>query len=94
MSDTLRQPLYQMEPDERTSGSENPAETNGPSCNGDMSDADAANLLRSHRLPGSDLLPFLDSAASPPPAVPSGGVWTRCRRALAARLGRWFRARP
>ena len=38
-----------------------------PSANGaphaGMSEADAVNLLRSHRLPGSDILPF-DSAAS------------------------------
>ena len=127
MSETLQPPLYQTEPDERTSAPEKPVQPNSrfashatrgnalavllgyfitskpahgapadaSAPHGEMSEADAVNLLGSHRLPGSDLLPFLDSTASPPPAMPGtpasarpGSLWARWRRAIAAWLCR------
>jgi hypothetical protein len=99
MSETLQPPLYQTQRGERTPTPEKTAEPNGQFFDGEMSDADAARLLRDHCLPGSDLLPF-DSTASPSPAAPGtpaatlpGRLWNRWFRLIATGLGR-SRANP
>jgi hypothetical protein len=101
MSETLQKSLYQIEPGEETPTPEKavnstpqPTPHNStPSANGvphaEMSEAEAVNLLRSHRLPGSDILPFDSTASSPPATTLPVSRWIRWRRVIAAGLS-WF----
>jgi hypothetical protein len=62
----------------------------------ELSEADAGSLLRSHRIEGSDLLPFPDSTANQPAVVRTTprrpSLWARCRHAITSRM-RPLRAR-